>query len=273
MGKLGGGVFRHVFGIEHFILSLGIHCLPPGHVGPAPKHACGREHTLPADFPSNRVLATLAQGGPLPWPEQLERVELFARQELHAQGAGASHVYFPTSALVVLIQTLAGGAEAPVALVGNDGLVGVAAFMGTGLETNRAVVLQPGWAWRLPASAVHIGGPDGVPLVRAAVGHLLSLTSQISQTAFCQQHHNIEQRLARWLLTALDRLPGQEVAIELPELAPLLGVTAEVLAPVAKRLGAQGALVCEPGRVVVPNCELLRSFSCGCQAHARGMGH
>lgn len=208
----------------------------------------------------------------MPWPEQLERVELLARQELHAQGAGASHVYFPTSALVVLIQTLAGGAEAPVALVGNDGLVGVAAFMGTGLETNRAVVLHPGWAWRLPASAVLTGGPNAVPLVRAAVGHLLSLTSQISQTAFCQQHHDIEQRLARWLLTALDRLPGHEVAIELPDLAPLLGVTTDALAPVARRLGAMGALVCEPGRVVVPDAELLRSRSCGCQAHAPGMG-
>jgi len=259
-----------VFGIEHFHGPLPLHCQPPGHVGPAPQHALGREHTLPADLPSNRLLAALTQGDRPPWAEQLERVELPARHELHTQGAAATHIHFPISALVVLIHTSAAGRDAPVALVGNDGGVGVTALMGTGNETNRAVVLHPGLAWRLPTSAVPTDGPDAASVVKVVVGHLLSLTSQIAQTAYCQQHHNVEQRLARWLLTALDRLPGHEVAIDLGALAAVLGVSADAMAGAAVQLVDAGALVCEPQRLLMPSRAALLVRSCGCHAPAQG---
>ncbi len=225
---------------------------------------------MPADHPFNRVLAALTQGDHLPWTEQLEQVELPARHELHPQGASALHVHFPTSALVVLTQSSAIGSEAPVALVGNDGVLGLAALMGTGPETSRAVVVHPGSAWRLPITALHTGGPKATQVVKAAVGHLFSLASQISQTAYCQQNHNLEQRLSRWLLTALDRLPGHGVAIDQKALAPLLGVSVEALAPAVQRLAAVGALACEPGRLVVPDRSLLQTHSCGCHAPAQG---
>lgn len=158
-----------------------------------------------------------------------------------------------------------------MALVGNDGVVGMAALMGTGPETNRAVVIHPGSAWRLPVNALPTAGPNATQVVKAAVGHLFSLTLQISQTAFCQQQHNIEQRLSRWLLTALDRLPGRELAIDPMALAPLLGVPVDALEQAAQRLVAVGALVREPGRLVVPDSALLQARSCGCHAPVQGL--
>jgi CRP-like cAMP-binding protein len=219
---------------------------------------------LPADPTFNRVLAALTQDHRRPWMEQLEQVELRANHELHAPGAGVQHIHFPTSALVMLTQSLALGSEAPVALVGNDGLLGMAAVLGGGLESSRAVVLHPGLAWRLPASAVCSPGADNAHVVGAAVVHLQSLTVQMSQTAFCRQHHPVEQRLCSWLLTALDRLPGHVLAMNLLELAPLLGASAEALERAAHELIVLGAIVCEPGRLVVVNRECLQTRACGC---------
>lgn len=257
-----------MFVIEQSSRSLPLHCLAPGHLGPAPKFACGREHTLPADQRFNRVLASLVQGDRLPWADHLELVDLPARHELQSCEASALHVHFPTSALVVLMQASPSGDEAPVALVGNDGVVGVAAFMGTLPEASRAVVIHPGHAWRLPASLLSTEVPGPSQVLKATVGYLMSLTSQLSQTAFCQQHHNVEQRLARWLLNAMDRLPGDEVAIDLGELAPLLGVSADELARAAAQLVGVGALVCEPGRLVMPRRAVLEAQSCGCHVPA-----
>ncbi|MBA4266432.1 MAG: hypothetical protein C0453_15250 [Comamonadaceae bacterium] len=216
------------------------------------------------------MIADLIQGGQLPWADQIDLVELPARQELHAQGAAVLHIHFPISALVILTQASASGVEVPVALVGNDGVLGMAALMGVGTETHRAVVLHPGLAWRLPVEAVPDGGSNPAQVVRATMGHLLSLTSQIAQTAFCQQQHNVEQRLSRWLLTALDRLPETELAIDLPELAPFLGVSDGALSRAAASLVERGVLVREPGRLAVPMRTALQAVSCGCHMATRG---
>jgi CRP-like cAMP-binding protein len=228
---------------------------------------------LPADRPFNQVLADLMQVEPPPWANQLELVELPARHELHSPGVMVAHVYFPASALVGLRQMAACGTEAPVALVGNDGVVGVAAFMGTAPEGYRAEILHPGSAWRLPTDALSKDGPHAARVVKAAVGYLLSLTSQISLTAFCQQHHSVEQRFSRWLLSALDRLPGNEVAMDIGDVAPWLGVSPDALADAAAQLVSSGALVCEPGRLVVPSRPALAANSCGCHALAQGALH
>lgn len=269
MGKLNPPLAFLVFDSEHIEEALPLHCQPPGHVGPAPHHACGREHTLPADFRSNHLLAALTRGDRPSWTEQLEQVELPARFELHQQGMVATHIHFPTSALVAMNHRSDGG-DTPAALVGNDGMVGVAAFMGTGTETHRAVVLHPGLAWRLPTNAVPFDGQAAASVVKAVVGYLLSLTFQISQTALCQQHHSVEQRLTRWLLTALDRLPGHEVAIDHGTLADALNVPADALAGAVTQLVGAGALVCEPQRLVVPSRAALVARSCGCHAPDQG---
>lgn len=225
---------------------------------------------MPADHQFNRVLAALMDGDQMPWDDQLELVELPARHELRLRGDSTPHVHFPTSALLALTQTSASGGESPVALVGNDGVVGVAALMGTSPEASEAVVLHPGLAWRLPTSALDTDEPGSTRVLQAAVGYMLSLTSQVSQTAFCQRHHSVEQRLSRWLLTALDRLPGDELAMDLGELAPLLDVPASALAGAAAQLVGTGALACEPGRMVLLSRASLQAQACGC--HAPGPG-
>lgn len=228
---------------------------------------------MPADRQFNQVLADLMRGEPPPWADQLELIELPARHKLHSPDATVVHVYFPTTALVGLKQKAARGTEAPVALVGNDGVVGVAAFMGTSPEGYQAEILHSGSAWRLQASALSKDGPHAARVVKAAVGYLLSLTSQISLTAFCQQHHSVEQRFSRWLLTALDRLPGNEVSMDLGDVAPWLGVSPDALAGAAAQLVSSGALVCDPGRLVVPSRPALAANSCGCHAPAQDALH
>jgi len=213
------------------------------------------------------------QGDPPPWANQLELVDLPARHELHSPSVEIAHVYFPTSALVGLKQMAARGAEVPVALVGNDGVVGVAAFMGTSPEGYRAEILHPGSAWRLSTHALSKDEPHAARVVKAAVGYLLALTSQISRAAFCQQHHNVEQRFSRWMLTALDRLPGNDVAMDLGDVAPWLGVSPDALAGAAAQLVSSGALLCEPGRLVVLNRLALEASSCGCHVPAQGALH
>lgn len=225
---------------------------------------------MPADRPFNQVLADLMQGEPPPWANQLELIELPARHELHSPGMLIAHVYFPVSALVGLKQMAPRGAEVPVALVGNDGVVGVAAFMGTSPEGYRAEILHPGSAWRLSTNALSKDGPHAARVVKAAVGYLLSLTSQISLNAFCQQHHSVEQRFSRWLLTALERLPGNELAMDLGHVAPWLGVSPDALAGAAAQLVSSGALVCEPGRLEVLSRPALAAKSCGCHESAQG---
>jgi CRP-like cAMP-binding protein len=228
---------------------------------------------LPADRPFNQVLADLMQGEPAPWASQLELIELPAGHELHSPGIEIAHVYFPASALVGLKQMETPGAEVPVAVVGNDGVVGVAAFMGTSPEGYRAEVLHPGEVWRLSTDALSKDGPDAARVIKAAVGYVLSLTSQISLNAFCQQHHSVEQRLSRWLLTALERLPGNELAMDLGNVAPWVGVSPDALAGAAAQLVSSGALVCEPGRLLVPSRPALAANSCGCHASAQGALH
>lgn len=259
----------HVFGTEQFKDPLPIHCQAPGHVGPAPQQAHGPELTLSADQSFNQVIAALMQGERPTWLDHLEHVELSAQQQLCSTGQPTQHIHFPTTALVVLMHGSDPENDTSVALVGRDGLVGMAAFMGAGVESHRAVVLHPGGAWRLPTRAVPADGPTAGLVVKAAVGHLLSLTSQMSQTAFCQQHHSAEQRLARWLLNALDRLPGDAVDIPLDQLARLLALAPDELASAAAQLVAAGALVCEPGRLVVLHRAALVEQSCGCHVRVQ----
>ena len=144
---------------------------------------------MPADFRSNHLLAALTRGDRPSWTEQLEQVELSARFELHQQGMVATHIHFPTSALVVMNHR-SDASDTPLALVGNDGMVGVAAFMGTGTETNRAVVLHPGLAWCLPTRGEvgpavtlwqpHQGGHVGFPAGQFP-GHLAQLPQSVGQ--------------------------------------------------------------------------------------------
>ncbi|MFN3493725.1 MAG: Crp/Fnr family transcriptional regulator [Hydrogenophaga sp.] len=221
---------------------------------------------LPAVSTFNRMLVALKRGDATSWSRQLAHVELQAGQELMAPGGTPHHLHFPTSALVVLMQPAPGGLEAPVALVGHDGAVGLAGLLGGGPEQHRALVVQSGWAWRMPTTALQDDAERAAQMLPVALDHLQSLTVQMAQAAFCRRQHSVEQNLGRWLLTALDRLPGSALALGLPALAPLIGAAPGALEKAAAALVRSGALVCEPDRLLVPNRRLLEAQSCGCHA-------
>jgi CRP-like cAMP-binding protein len=217
-----------------------------------------------ADRSSNRMLSALSDGEWLPWSDQLHPIELPAGHELQAPGVAPSHVYFPTSALIALMQPTKEADEVCVALVGNDGALGVAALLGTSAESSRAVVLHPGVVWRLPVSALTVDSPDPVRTTRVVLGYLQSLTAQMSQTALCQRVHTVEQRLGRWVLMAFDRLPGDALAMDLGDLAVPLKAPAEALAGAAAQLVASGALAFEPGRLRLLDRQVLKAHACDC---------
>ncbi len=226
------------------------------------------------DHRSNRILASLSDDGQLPWLEHLQWVNLPAGHEVHAPGTATAHMYFPTTALVALMQPMPGGGDVSVALVGNDGMLGLAAFMGDFFESGRAVVLHPGAACALPTSALAAHGPDSLRVIQVVFGYLQALTDQMSQTALCQRTHSVEQRLSRWLLMAFSRVPDDVLAMDLGDLAAQLDAPADALEGAAARLVGLGALACEPGRLRLLSRAVLEDQVCDCHALAqskRGM--
>lgn len=228
---------------------------------------------MPVDRAVNQILAALAADDQLPWGPSLELVDLPARAELQSPGVGVSHVHFPVSALVVMLRPTSGRDEVPVALVGHDGVVGVAALLGVPPEASRAVVLHPGTAWRLAATALVGDGLQSARLTYAVLTHVMALTTQMAQTALCEKIHSVEQRLCRWLLNAFDRVPGDALAVDLGELTKMLDLPVDALAGAAAQLVDSGALACEPGRLVLRNRSALQAQTCGCQVivSSRGM--
>ena len=158
----------------------------------------------------NELLASLPAADWVRWSSQLEKVTLPLGKVLYESGAAISHVYFPTSAIVSLLYVMEDGASAEIAVVGFEGIVGVALFMGGETTPSRAVVQSAGEAFRLPAHVIQ------EEFKRAPVLHLLlrytqALITQMSQTAVCNRHHSLDQQLCRWLLLSLDRLHGSEL--------------------------------------------------------------
>lgn len=228
---------------------------------------------MPDERAFNQILTALAEDDHLPWGHCLELVDLPAWAELQSPGVEVSHVHFPVSALVALLCPTPAGDEVPLALIGCDGVVGVAAFFGAPPEASRAVVLHPGKAWRLAAGALAADGLPSARVIQAVLGHLQALTAQMAQTALCENNHSVEQRLCRWLLNAFDRVPDDALALDLGDLTEMLDVPVDALAGAAAQLVGLGALVCEPGRLVLLNRSALQAQACGCQVivSSRGM--
>ncbi len=224
---------------------------------------------MSADRPANRMLAALSEGDLMPWGDQLHPVELPVGHELHAPGVTLSHVHFPTTALIALMQPAQDADDVSVALVGNDGAVGVAALVGASVESSRAVVLHPGVVWRLPVTALTGDGHNTARVARVVLGYLQSLTAQMSQTALCQRVHTVEQRLCRWLLLAFDRVPGDALAMDLGDLTVQLKVPADALAGAAAQLVDSGALAFEPGRLSLLDRQLLKAQACDCASRTQ----
>ena len=161
---------------------------------------------------TNHLLAALPEAEWARWHPLLEAVEMPLGQVLHEPGSTLSHVYFPTTAIVSLLYVMKNGASAEIAVVGNEGLIGISLFMGGESTPSRAVVQSAGQGYRLTSDTIKD------EFKRAPVLHLLlrytqALITQMSQTAVCNRHHSLDQQLCRWLLLSLDRLQGNELVM------------------------------------------------------------
>jgi CRP-like cAMP-binding protein len=213
----------------------------------------------------NRLIAALAERDRQRWLRQLERVELRLGQALYESGDTLSHVYFPTTAIVSLLYVMESGASAEIAVVVNEGLVGISLFMGGESTTSRAVVQSAGHAYRLASHAIK------EEFKRAPVLHLLlrytqALITQMSQTAVCNRLHTLDQQLCRWLLLSLDRLQGNELVMTQELIANMLGVRRQGVTEAALKLQEVDLIRYARGRITVLDRKGLEKRTCECYA-------
>ncbi len=181
----------------------------------------------------------------------LKSVDLRAGQVLHVAGAPRGDVYFPAGAIVSKLYLMENGASAEIALIGREGMVGVALFLGGQALLGQARVQTAGAAFRMPALQLKQEFDCGGALMDALLRHIHSLMAHIIQTAACNRHATLEQRLCRWLLLTLDRSPGVELAMTHESIGDLLGVRREGVTEVAGRLQQQGLIRYHRGHITV----------------------
>jgi CRP-like cAMP-binding protein len=225
---------------------------------------------VPVEHLTNRVLAALAPTDGVRWRQHLERVEWPSRLAVLAPDVPLDFIYFPETALVGLVH--AGGkdgVESPVALVGNDGVVGVAPWLGSANPRLRAEVLHPGHAWRLPVAVLGSEPPLADGLLRVAMRYLQALNAQMAQAALCRLQHTPDQRLCRWLQDAFDRIPHGTLQVEPVALSAWLGIEPDAVNRSASRLVAEGAIAEGSSGITLLDRSLLARRSCGCHQRVK----
>ena len=213
----------------------------------------------------NQLLAALPAAEWTRWGPQLEPIELAQGDVLYESGRTMSHVTFPTTAIVALMYVMENGASAEIAVVGNEGIVGISLFMGGESTASRAVVQSAGQGYRLTAASIKEA------FTRAPVLHLLlrytqALITQMAQTAVCNRHHSLDQQLCRWLLLSLDRLTGSELVMTQELIANMLGVRREGVTESATKLQHAGLIRYARGHITVLDRPGLERRSCECYA-------
>jgi CRP-like cAMP-binding protein len=214
----------------------------------------------------NWLLAALADPEWLRLAPQLEPVDMALGDVLYAPGGTPSHVFFPTSAIVSLLYVMENGASAEIAVVGNEGLVGIALFMGGESTSSQAVVQAAGAGYRLKASVLMQEFNRGGPVLHLLLRYTQALITQMAQTSVCNRHHAVDQQLCRWLLLTLDRLRSSDLVMTQELLSNILGVRRASITEAAGRLQRDGLIRYERGRISVLDRPTLESRACECYA-------
>src|SRR3984893_5013184 len=179
----------------------------------------------PSAQPSkNHLLGALPAAEVRRWMPHLESVDLPLGHVLHESGAALDHVYFPTTSIVSLLYVMENGASAEIAVVGNEGILGVSLFMGGESTPSRAVVQSAGHGFRLKGQPMKDEFNRAGPVLHLLLRYTQALITQMAQTAVCNRHHSLDQQLCRWLLLSLDRLQGNELVMTQELIANMLGV-------------------------------------------------
>jgi len=220
--------------------------------------------TRPDKPRQNLLLASLPDAEWERWKPQLELMDLPLGKVLYESGEQMKFVYFPTSGIVSLLYVLNSGASAEIAVVGNEGVVGISLFMGGGSTPSRAVVQSAGMGYRLPAAAVQTEFEHSGPVMHLLLRYTQALITQMSQTAVCNRHHSLDQQLCRWLLLSLDRLPGNELLMTQELISNMLGVRREGVTEAALKLQTAGLIRYVRGRINVLDRPKLELRTCEC---------
>ena len=215
---------------------------------------------------ANRLLAALPEDSYRTLHPFLEGVPLPLGMVVYESGGTQGYVYFPTSSIVSLLYVLADGASAEIAVTGNEGLVGIALFMGGETTPSRAVVQSAGHGYRLRAAVLKRAFEAGGELQHLLLRYTQALITQMTQTAVCNRHHSVDQQLCRWLLLSLDRLPGKELVMTQELIANMLGVRREGVTEAAGKLQAEGLIRYSRGRITIPDRRHLEARVCECYA-------
>jgi CRP-like cAMP-binding protein len=194
----------------------------------------------------------------------LELVAMPLGEVLYESGGQLRHVYFPTTSIVSLLYVMQNGASAEIAVVGNEGLLGVSLFMGGETTPSRAVVQSNGHGYRLAGQLLKDEFNRAGPLLRLLLRYTQALITQMSQTAVCNRHHSVEQQLCRWLLLSLDRLPTNTLTMTQELISNMLGVRREGVTEAARRLQAAGLIRYSRGRIEVLDRPGLERTVCEC---------
>jgi CRP-like cAMP-binding protein len=196
----------------------------------------------------------------------LELVALPLGKVLYESGDTLTHVHFPTDSIVALMYVMENGSSAEIAVVGKEGLVGVALFMGGDSTPSRAVVQGGGHAWRLAGQRLKDEFNRHGSMLLLMLRYTQSLITQMAQTAVCNRHHSIDQQLCRWLLLSLDRINGEELAMTQELMASMLGVRREGVTDAAGKLQKLGIIEYSRGHITVLSRRRLEQLSCECYA-------
>lgn len=196
----------------------------------------------------------------------LELCQLELGKVLYEAGDIMRYVYFPTDCIISLVYEMEDGASAEISVVGLEGILGIAAFMGGESTSSRAIVLHAGNCYRLPVQRLqHEFNNDSI--VRTILlRYTQSLIAQMGQTAVCNRHHTIDQQLCRWLLLSHDRLPGDRITMTQELIASMLGVRRESVTEAAGKLQQRGVIRYQRGRITVVNRPQLEASCCECYA-------
>jgi CRP-like cAMP-binding protein len=194
----------------------------------------------------------------------LELVKMPLGEVLYESGGQLKHVYFPTTSIVSLLYVMENGASAEIAVVGNEGILGISLFMGGETTPSRAVVQSAGFGYRLKAAQLKEEFSRAGPVMRLLLRYTQALITQMAQTAVCNRHHTVEQQLCRWLLLSLDRLTSNQLTMTQELIANMLGVRREGVTEAAGKLQRAGLIDYSRGHITVIDRPALEKRSCEC---------
>ena len=217
-----------------------------------------------ARLDENHLLSVLPEAERVRLAPHLVPVDMTLGQVVYESGDRQRFVYFPATSIVSLLYVMEDGASAEIAIVGNEGLIGIALFMGGETTPSRAIVQSAGAAFRLDAQILKEEFIRGGPVQRLLLRYTQALITQMAQTAVCNRHHSIDQQLCRWLLLSVDRLPSNELKMTQELIANMLGVRRSGVTEAALKLQDAGLIRYGHGHIQVLDRPGLEKRVCEC---------